>query len=804
MKLLLDVITNWLGIYGIKSIGVIIFVIGFVLFVSELIVYIKHDATPEQLIMWALVSLSGLLTFLFDDIVLGLLTGLSALMIYETYELRDAPVWGKLMLATTMGYLTILLGKMGQEIFDVITHNTGGDERIFATAFNIAFLVFLLFAFAFFGKKFILVSRFSSPEIVYLFLFGIVYAFIARTKLRNFDYLNFGGSLGFIDPSRVLFLTFGIYEMLVFVMFFMYLISGWLLGILFGVSDVTDQHVLDSVNEVARHMGVKGQIKKIGFVKAPILNAFAYGPWFDKRVAFISDDLDEFTDSDIRGIVGHELAHATRHHVLILLLVSVFEVALKKALHLPATQIDYSFFTDGLGISFAQYFVFSYGLAIILYIIVRALEGHADLVTKRMGYGKDLSQALFRLEGFYQGVASDFGISVNLLTDKKYTSAEKERFAADAARRLYQEILQPTRGAALSNILLSHPRTSYRITALLRDDISPIKSAFLPYRLLGLYKRKAALKQIQSIRKQAKKLIDATYIQDFGEEAMQRVHEDEPIYTVYEYLLNKTIVAFDAISGTYFKGKVEKIEKSSEATTPLYFILVDGTRVNPYEYTVKLYNPNEKYILKNGEIFTLIDIVPKENDKELAFSGTIKEKSTTLTISNLGIPQAFLEELIGTKVYFHYNGNANLGNLTSIEWDSSWQRSSVTLTDGKGENHSLKGAKLSVAFSPIGVEFRREKRPEDFEILNHLKKKNVALYSKDNYDVPEMGKITNTTDTSVQLENRDGEHSLELLKVDYVVSYEKTVEIIRYDQLSWFTKFSFWFANRKKFSVIRP
>jgi len=235
-----------------------------------------------------------------------------------------------------------------------------------------------------------------------------------------------------------MFANFGTFEALTVIMIFMYFISGWLLQVLFAIKPVTDPEILKKVDEVAKTMGVTDKLK-VGFVKAPILNAFAFGPFFDKRIAFIANDVNEFSDSDIRGVIGHELAHAAKHHVVYLLALSIFELAVKKALGFPATTLDYSFLPDDAvaNISFAGYYAFSYVFLIFLLIFVRILEGHADQVTKDAGYGEDLAKALFRLEGFYHGVASDFGISVNLLTDRQYTAPEKRRFSALAGKNLY-------------------------------------------------------------------------------------------------------------------------------------------------------------------------------------------------------------------------------------------------------------------------------------------------------------------------------------------------------------------------------
>ncbi|MCH8908945.1 MAG: M48 family metalloprotease, partial [Candidatus Heimdallarchaeota archaeon] len=447
---------------GTRAFGIVLTVVGLYFALSELRVYIKHQSSTDQLLMWSMVFTAGVFTVIFNDFVFGALVGISILMLVETYKMWDTPVWGQLMAATTISYLVILAGKAGQIIYDYVVKPEDPNEQIFSLAFNLSFYVFIAVAFLFFGRKFILVSRLSSPQIVYLFLFGMMYGviiFLQRQEIiftrdadgfiRSFDYLNLNAEW----TERVIFADFGTFEALTVIMIFMYFISGWLLDVLFGVKPVDDPELIAKVNAVAVKMGIKQNIK-VGHVSAPILNAFAYGPFFDKRIAFISNDINEFTDSDIRGVVGHELAHSAKNHVMYLLLLSVFELGVKKALGFPATTLDYTFLPDDAvqNISFGWYYAFSYIFLIILLLFVRILEGHADKITKEIGYGEDLSKALFKLEGFYNGVASDFGISVNLLTDRKYTLAERRRFTAQAGRNLFGEILSPTRGSAFANI----------------------------------------------------------------------------------------------------------------------------------------------------------------------------------------------------------------------------------------------------------------------------------------------------------------------------------------------------------------
>jgi hypothetical protein len=164
-----DDLTNWFTNNLELGVGIILIFFGLLFTLSELRVYLKHQSPPDQLLLWLMVLLAGIITATFEDFVFGLLMGISIIMIVETIKLWDTPVWGKLMAATTASYLVILGGKIGQIVYDYLANPDKPNEQIFGTAFNISFFVFIGVAFAFFGRKFILVSRLSSPQMIYLF-----------------------------------------------------------------------------------------------------------------------------------------------------------------------------------------------------------------------------------------------------------------------------------------------------------------------------------------------------------------------------------------------------------------------------------------------------------------------------------------------------------------------------------------------------------------------------------------------------------------------------------------------------------
>lgn len=803
-------ISTWFELNSILGLGILLTVIGVIFTLSELKVYLQHKAPSEQLIFWLMALLAGIITILFNDLVLGLLTGISLLMIVETFKMLDTPVWGKLMAATTITYFVILLGRAGQVWYNWKYQPEVPDEQIFANAFNLAFPIFIIVSFIFFGRKFILVSRFSSPQIVYLFLFGVVYAALSSPVLglrnvlfptnedglfQSYNIFNIEGDW----RHRVIFADFGTFEALAILTVFIYLISGWLLTVLLGVKPVEDEEILRKVQVVAKTMGITGNVK-VGFVSAPILNAFAYGPFFDKRVAFISGSLDDFTDDDIKGIVGHELAHSARNHVVFLTILNMLELGIKKALLFPATALDYSFFPKESvqTITFVNYYIFSYILFSGLMIFIRIMEGDADKMTKDAGYAKELTQALFRLEGFYNGVASDLGISANLLTDRKYSLAERRRFTAQAAKGLYKDVLKPSRGSALANIFQSHPKTVYRIAALVTPDKNPRRAAFLPYRLLGFGQRKKAIKELNEVTQRFVKAIDESYLNDFGKEAIKEVLKFNPWNEVYSEYIGKNVITFNVLTQEIIVGNFEKIIFKARVTSPTY-AMINGKEVDLGACAMQEYNLGSKYFLGDGTLVKLEGHSLNEENELIMEMIDADGDPVDVKFSKLGKPLSFIQGLIGEQVIHFETGLSRLKVLDSLEMDGSWDTSTITLNGDE-----ISGKDLIVSFAPLGFETRKSFREEQFDLLSSLKNSKIMAYTKDNFDVSLSGTVQDVDEKTLTLIDADGIQTIDLDRLQYVVVNQDTIELINKKHISLFTRFGIWWSNRKEFNYILP
>ena len=136
-------------------------------------------------------------------------------------------------------------------------------------------------------------------------------------------------------------------------------------------------------------------------MNAPIINAFAYGPWFDQRVAFIVKDINDFKDEEILGIVTHELAHLKHKHTFLLLLIGWSDIAdrclesrclLGAGFSPPQGILQYFF---DFKWSIALYYVVNILIFAFMVVFVRIFEAQADRTTINAGYGKELGKSLY-------------------------------------------------------------------------------------------------------------------------------------------------------------------------------------------------------------------------------------------------------------------------------------------------------------------------------------------------------------------------------------------------------------------------
>ena len=163
----LDCFSNlFTALENIKTLEILVLIVCIVLFFIEGYKFYKYKMKSD-LMDFSLLGAIGLGSFLmFNDLFLSGLAVIFVLMVIGTYELRESAVWVRLMAAFTITYGYLLFGT----VFEKILRMAVADKLVSVPAWllepnliagffwSTMLWVLLIFSFAFFGKRFILVS----------------------------------------------------------------------------------------------------------------------------------------------------------------------------------------------------------------------------------------------------------------------------------------------------------------------------------------------------------------------------------------------------------------------------------------------------------------------------------------------------------------------------------------------------------------------------------------------------------------------------------------------------------------------
>ncbi|MHA2363678.1 MAG: M48 family metallopeptidase [Candidatus Hodarchaeales archaeon] len=748
----------------------LLFMVSILLLVFEGYKYLKYKTRSDvmDLSLLSVIFLGSLIPF--DDLFLSSLAVVFVLMVIGTYELRESAVWVRLMAAFTLtyGYLlvAVLIARSIDQlvIMNFMTQPTWlkSTDQISGFALSTTLWIMLIFSFLFFGRRFILVSRFLSPQYVYLFLYAIVYIAVLQFFPDNWGYRYFG---------------------LFVANFFIYMNSGWILTIIFGIKPLKDERSLQLIKEVQDKIGTK--IKFVGIVEAPILNAFAFGPWFDQRFAFIVNDINDFTNEELLGIAAHEMAHLKKKHTLWLLLIGFIDLTFRYFAGIPPSVYDFAFTETGWTI-FNYYLVNMFLFAIAL-IFVRIMEGQADLITKNAGYGSHLSQALYRLEGYYRGIAGELGLNAQLLTDYTRTPIEERRFTGEAAIELHSRLMNPSRYSLIMNLVVSHPPTSFRMAAILSDDVSPLRLALLPILLLLPGTRKRNINKLRKSQQALSETLTAKYNSDF--ESIQNYIETTFTFGNLSKYIGRGVLFRDRFNKAAFPiaGQLIDIQIVDNIADPFTFVVKttnDEEKILPsHLYQFHIYEPFNKYILKDLSVVTLKEFKKVKNKLRFIYENSKGDQ----TLKYLGIPlrdflkmDNFIFQSRG-KNYFLNLQSVNDTPINETNFSSETRISSLRELKFSFNNHSnefeYKGKELNFSLPPIVVIFYKRFKEENIQFVKHLAHKSipVTLYSVKDPDIGIPCIIKRVQDTSesnlviYQSPGESKEEQMTIKKLDAIV-----------------------------------
>jgi Zn-dependent protease with chaperone function len=576
--------------------------------IEEFYQWAKNGKRSEMSDIVAICFFFFLIFFFSKDFLTSIMGAFSIYLWIGIYELKDYPVINKILIISLVTYNIIFISGLFSYYL---------REPIFInTSFAFSFWIILILGFLLFGRKYIIVWRFMSPE--YLTLFLYIIAWLAIVFINQYTPLDLIVNQP-INFNKFNFLNFflNIYFLLILVNWVIYFISGFILDKMLGIHRVKEKKLLDIVNNIKKDIGIKGNIK-IGYGKYPILNAMAYGSVIDKRIAVIADDINEIPNDELKGILAHELAHTKGNHTLILTLITSLDLIIRMVLGIPATFYDYTF--GNPQIPLIVFILLNLVIYFFLFIFVRILEGKADLKTKEAGYAGELAKALYNLESFY-ATGREIGLNTMLLSEEKITKDNQLLNYISTAKYLNQSMIKPSRASLLATFIHSHPPSYYRIAALLDNKLNPGKEAILSFICLKRSKQKKYAKKFEHARQKFKLLATEKFKESFQindiPQLMQKIRRKE----FYQLDIQKDYIFRNLIQDEIIIAKLIDVDFNDDITDPEKYIVKDlktnqKMLLNSSEYSYTLFDMNSQYVFKNNKPLKLINIELKNENKE--------------------------------------------------------------------------------------------------------------------------------------------------------------------------------------------
>jgi Zn-dependent protease with chaperone function len=498
--------------------------------------------------------------FLTDDILNAIIGAFSIYLIFGIVELKEYEVLNKILMITVITYNFVFIAG----IIDVIALRFNGVTLNFRdTAFSFSIWIMLILGFMMFGRKYIVVFRFLSPQYLTMFLFVIAWLAV-RYISQSVEIPNL------------------IYLFMIITNWFVYLISGPILDLLLGVKRIESTDIIEMVEDVKKSIGLKGKIK-IGYGKYPILNALAYGSIFDKRIAIIAEDINSFPRDELKGIIAHELNHVKGKHTLILSLVSTIEILVFMLLKWPVTYYDYVFNPEGQPFGMFEFILINLFISVFIYVFIRVLEAKADINTKKAGLGNELAKGLYNLEGFYSS-SREMGLDTMLLCDEKLLDYNRINNYSTTAEYLNDNMVYPGRLTLLSNLINSHPPSFHRIIAMY-GDLNPWREAILPISLMSKNKRRKFSIEYEDSIVKYKKMANSKFIEMFGitdfADYMNKLNKRE----LYENAIGKMYLYLDKLNMRIGAGYLTDVQFNNDVCNPVSYLF----------YPIKFYSPDERF-----------------------------------------------------------------------------------------------------------------------------------------------------------------------------------------------------------------
>jgi len=641
------------------------FLISFLLYfltIEELYQWAKNGKRSEMSDIIAISFFFFLIFFFSKDFLTSLMGAFSIYLWFGIYELKDYPIINKILIISLVTYNVIFIA-------GIISFYLN-DPFYINTSFAFSIWIILILGFILFGRKYIIVWRFMSPE--YLILFLYIIAWLGIVLINQFTPLTFILNKSFnIFKFKFSDFFLNIYFILIIVNWIIYFSSGIILDKFLGIRKVRDNNILELINQVKTKMGIKSEVK-IGYGEYPILNAMAYGSIFDKRVAIIAENLNKIPEDELKGIVAHEFAHIKGKHTLILTFITTGDLFMRMLLGIPATYYDYTFGKPQ--IPMFNFILLNLLIYIFLFIFVRILEGKADMKAKKAGYSNELVKALYNLESFYAN-GREIGFNTMLLSKEKISKDNQLLDYMSTASYLHNSMIKPSRLSLISNFLNSHPPSFYRIAAILSNELRPGKEAILPLICLKKSKQKKYAQQFEKARLAFKDIVNNKFKELFGVNDISLVLNNLRRRELYKYDLNKDYLFKNKITSELKLGRLKDVKFLDDLCSSDQFMIRNIKSNQPETIEAKAYSRiridlNKNYFLNKEEPLTLTDIeIKTKSNNNSSYLFKDKNGNTILkSVLKTKLPNSvkFLEDFKDNDVFLKIKGELKIFKCIDI------------------------------------------------------------------------------------------------------------------------------------------
>ncbi len=722
--------------------------IGFIIFwgamINEGVLWIKNGKRSDLSDLVAIIFLFLTVFLITRDVMLSFVGAFSIYLLFGIEELKEYEILNKVVLISVITYNFIFI--VG--ILDQVFQKDGYWQDI---AFSLSFWLMLILGFAFFGRKYIIVFRFMSVQ--YLSLLLYVVAWLVIVMLENYFSIAF-------DEF--------IYIALIITNLIIYALSGPLINVLMGYRKEEDPELTQLVREVAEKVGMNPNKIQVRYGKYPIINAMAYGAFWNMNMAIIAPDKESIPKDELKGIVAHELGHLKQKHTLILTLISSIEILIFMVLKWPVTMYDFVFDPEGQPFDMWVFILISFVVSIFLYIIVRNLEGHADKISRDSGYAENISKGLYNLESFY-ATSHEIGLDATLLSEEKTTENNQMLNYYSTSQYLNKMVVDPSRGILLSNFINSHPPSFHRIMLLLNEEqISPIQEAFMPLVFLNKKKSRQFLLRSNDAREKYLQIVNLKIKEKFKVQNSQEFHQKLKQLEFHQHKVGKTFAYLNRITGERHFGNLASISYSDNIAESLVYHIKSADEkhsnqeilINPSIHKeVQLFlNSHYKFRKEGVLLLEKIDLnglykhPMKKGRYEKDYYQYINkgilvfrdknEKIIEKPIFDTKLPIAFdlINALAKQPIFLKTSGTYEVDHIKSIsvskeqpkihieltkthEVDEIQEESEEIATEITSENYTVKFGKL---YFPI--HFDEETFSYEKKFLNYLKKNDIRAY----------------------------------------------------------------------------